>query len=420
MGEARRRPVAILICFSCAPGEGSERGVGWAWAKAASDVADVILITASSIHRPQIEAAIAELELPITVRWVDLPSWLSRLIPAKVGFGPYYCGWQAKAGFLIRRIERRQAVDVVHHVTWASDSLPSALLASRAPVRVWGPVGGTTRTAWGLYRYLTLWGKSREIVRDITNGTLRATTGTWLARHATLVVAMNKDVEAKWRSGTTPVIMESNMAMNNSELAVAAALESLPEGQQLRTALFVGRLIHWKGLLLAVQSLRYAPGWRLVVLGEGPDRKHATALAKRIGVEDRLEFRGNVPRADVLGAFRSASALLFPSFHDSAPWAVGEATSMGCPVISLDAGGPARQAGRNAHVVPIAPARTLPQRIGMCLEGLSGRGEPDDIWREDRVPGLLRDWYLGSGFESSRPGDHGCLPGDARTSSART
>ncbi len=406
-GETSRRPVAILICVSRGPGAGSERGVGWTWAKAASEVADVILIT-ESLHRPQIESAIAELELPITVRWVDTPPWFHRLIPAKVvGFGPRYCLWQAMAGRVIRRIERRQSVDVVHHVTWASDSLPSALLASRAPVRVWGPVGGATRTAWGLYRYLTPWGKTREVIRDITNGTLRATTGTWLARHATLVVALNNDVEARWRSGPTPVVVESNSAMNYSELAAAAESECLPEAQQLRTALFVGRLIHWKGLLLAVDSLRYTPGWKLVVLGEGPDHRRATALAKRIGVGDRLEFRGNVPRSDVLGAFRFADALLFPSFHDSSSWAVGEATSTGCPVVCLDAGGPALQAGLNAHVVPVAPARTLPRRIGACLEGLRGRGEPDDSWRAERIPDLLRAWYLGSGFESPRPGDHG-------------
>lgn len=405
--EVPRRPVAILICFSCGPGAGSERGVGWTWAKAASELAEVILITEPT-HRAEIEAAIAELGLRISVRWVDPPAWISRLMPARiVGFGPRYCAWQVMAGRLIRGIERRQSIDIVHHVTWASDSLPSALLASRAPIRVWGPVGGATRTAWGLYRYLTPWGKTREIFRDITNGMLRTTTGTWLARHATLVVALNKDVQARWSAGPTPVVVASNTAVDNSELAPAAVSDPLPEAQPFRTALFVGRLIHWKGLLLAVRSLQYAPGWRLVVLGDGPDKKRATELAERMGLRDRLEFRGNVPRANVLGAFRSADALLFPSFHDSSSWAVGEATSMGCPVVCLDAGGPALQAGSNAHVVTISPARTLPLRIGATLEGLCGRGEPDDIWRYDRISGLLRTWYRGSGVESAAPGENG-------------
>jgi glycosyltransferase involved in cell wall biosynthesis len=158
--------------------------------------------------------------------------------------------------------------------------------------------------------------------------------------------------------------------------------------------LFVGRLIPWKGLLLAVDSLEFAPDWRLVVLGDGPDRALAEARAARLGVGDRLEFRGLVSRDEVLRSYRRADALLFPSFHDSAPWAVGEATSLGCPVVCLDVGGPALQAGRNAHIVKIEPAGTLPQRIGARLQELPVARYPDDHLLRDRLPVILRSWYL--------------------------
>jgi hypothetical protein len=118
-----------------------------------------------------------------------------------------------------------------------------------------------------------------------------------------------------------------------------------------------------------------------------------------------------VPRAEVFDAFRCADALVFPSFHDSAPWSVAEASSLGCPVVCLDAGGGAQlQAGRNAHVVPIAPAATLPERIGACLEGLSGRGEPDHLWYKDRLPGVLRTWYEGSSSGPRPPGARSAPP----------
>lgn len=387
------RPAAILICYSCGPGAGSEFGAGWTWTKAASEVADIQLLSPSTQFRPLVESAIAELELPISVTWVDIPAWLDRLLPGKVLGMVKYCIWHAMAARVVRRIERRQRVDIAHHVTWASDSLPSALLASRAPVRVWGPVGGATRTPLGLYRYLTLRGKAGEVIRDIMNGSLRATFGTRLARHATLIVALNQDVEKRWRAVPTPVVVESNTALYESELAAAEMADDPVGDAQHRAAVFVGRLIPWKGLLLAVESLRHAPGWRLVVMGQGPDQAPATALARRIGVADRLEFRGHLPRSEVLEAFRSADALLFPSFHDASSWAVGEASSLGCPVVCLDAGGPALQAGRNAHVVPIAPVHSLPERIGARLEGLEGRGAADLVWNVDRLPVLLKVWY---------------------------
>src|SRR6202042_3233307 len=116
------------------------------------------------------------------------------------------------------------------------------------------------------------------------------------ARHATLLVALNQDVEARWRSGPTPVVVESNTALEEGELHVDDSPERAGDAGGERLALFIGRLIPWKGLLLAVESLRHAPGWRLVVLGEGPDRARAEVLAARLGVADRLEFRGLVPR----------------------------------------------------------------------------------------------------------------------------
>jgi glycosyltransferase involved in cell wall biosynthesis len=302
----------------------------------------------------------------------------------------------------LRRYERHHQVDVVHHVSWASDSLPSGMLASKAPVRIWGPVGGCTRTTRGLHRYLTPKGTAGEIVRQVMNGSLRVTIGRLVGKRATLVVALNDDVERYWRRYSTPVVVESNTALSVEELrpsapaGVPANTRPAPDADGYRMAVFAGRLIPWKGLLLAVESLQHAPGWRLVVYGEGPERDRATDLAARLGVSDRLEFRGAVPRAEVFEAFRTADALLFPSFHDSAPWAVGEAATLGCPVICLDAGGPARQAGRNAHVVPIAPEDTLAERIGKRLNGLDGRGEPDDSLLASRLPSILDAWYRAS------------------------
>jgi glycosyltransferase involved in cell wall biosynthesis len=382
----------ILLCAVCHPDLGSESGVGWTWAKAAAQIADVVLITPTTASRPRIEDEIARLDLPIEVRWVDLPPWALGSA-GKLSTGLIYMLWQALAAREVRRCERQARVDVVHHLTFASDSLPSALLASQAPVRVWGPVGGATRTSLGLYRYLTPRGVISEIGRDLMNGTLRATAGSRLARHATLAVALNHDVASRWHGVSTATVIESNTALEIGELDGIHASQPGREPRSGGVALFVGRLIPWKGLLLAVESLAHAPDWKLVVFGEGPDRERAIALADRIGVRDRLEFRGQVPRDQVLEAFLSADALLFPSFHDSASWAVGEAASLGCPVVCLDAGGSRLQAGANAHAVPVQPTTTLPLRLGERLEHLHTRGQPDDHLLANRIPALLKTWY---------------------------
>jgi glycosyltransferase involved in cell wall biosynthesis len=402
----RHRPKAIHLAYCCGPGEGSESGTGWNWAKLASEGADITLI-ASPNYRENIDKAIAELELPITVHYVTGTSWADSVLSGKVQEGVAHLVWQTRAARLVRQIERQERIDVAHHVSFSSSSLPTALLASRAPVRVWGPVGGATRTPFRLYRYLTVRGMLGEVLRDVVNGTLRATSGTLVARHATLIIALNQDDERRFRRGPTPIVVETTPGVLESALAFGPRepTNTEPTGTDtpsphegpapFRVALFVARLLPWKGLLLSIRSLQYAPSWKLVVLGEGPDRPAAEKLAASLGVSDRIEFRGRVPRTEVLGAFRSADALLFPSFHDTAGWVAGEASAMGCPVVCLDAGGPALQAGHNACVVPMMPAATLPRRLGERLEGLGPRGEPDYRLLADRIPPLLREWYAG-------------------------
>jgi glycosyltransferase involved in cell wall biosynthesis len=393
--EESRREV-IIISYCCAPSQGSEAGAGWSWAKAASKVAHVTLITCPDEWRHDIEQEIAEENLAITPYWVNTPRWLRAVALGKISRTIEYCAWQAWASIAVRRLESDLPVDAVHHVTFASDSLPSALLASKAPVRVWGPVGGAGRSTVGLYRYLTLRGIVFEMVRGVSNRILRATSGRSVARHATLVAALNNDVRDYWRRVPTPVVVQSNTALDRSEISQARVIGASEDASSQRTALFVGRLIPLKGLRLAVRSLEHAPNWKLVVLGEGPDRKPATKLAERLGVADRIEFRGQVPRAEVLQALREADGLLFPSFHDSSGWAAGEASAQGCPVVCLDTGGPSLQAGRNAHVVPMSPERSLPRRIGHALQNLPHDSTPDDHLLADRIPALLETWYTGS------------------------
>jgi len=94
-----------------------------------------------------------------------------------------------------------------------------------------------------------------EVIRNVMNGFCRRLFGTRAATHATLIVALNRDVEVRWGQGRRPVVVESNTALETAELTAGDDIGE-SEFAHERTALFVGRLIPWKGLLLAVESLR--------------------------------------------------------------------------------------------------------------------------------------------------------------------
>lgn len=107
-------------------------------------------------------------------------------------------------------------------------------------------------------------------------------------------------------------------------------------------AAFVGVLRQDKGvgtLLRALALIREeAPTLRLVVAGDGPLRPSLEALARRLGLEGRVEFLGWVEDVDSL--LRRADMLVVPSDPgvETLSMAALEAMAAGLPVIATDVG----------------------------------------------------------------------------------
>lgn len=99
--------------------------------------------------------------------------------------------------------------------------------------------------------------------------------------------------------------------------------------------LFVGRLIYYKGLQIALEALRDVPG-TLLVIGTGPLEAEMKAKARELGVADRVVWYGHASADELIGAYRAATALWFPSIARSEGFGLVqvEAMATGCPVIN--------------------------------------------------------------------------------------
>ena len=111
-------------------------------------------------------------------------------------------------------------------------------------------------------------------------------------------------------------------------------------------ALFVGRLVHWKGVHLAIQALALAhvqnPEISLTILGSGPFAGRLERLVARLNLGEAVHFIRRVPTLDdVYALYREHHVFLFPSLHESGGMAVLEAMAAGLPALALDLGGPA-------------------------------------------------------------------------------
>jgi glycosyltransferase involved in cell wall biosynthesis len=102
---------------------------------------------------------------------------------------------------------------------------------------------------------------------------------------------------------------------------------------EARVILAVSRLTAQKGLDTAVRALALLPAdCVLVVLGEGPERSALEALARALGVDDRLFLLGRVP--DVAAWLRRASVFVHPARWEGFGLAVLEAMLAGLPVVA--------------------------------------------------------------------------------------
>lgn len=97
-------------------------------------------------------------------------------------------------------------------------------------------------------------------------------------------------------------------------------------------ALVISELVPYKRVDLAVEAFNQL-GKRLIVIGDGSERKKLEAIAK-----PNIEFKGRQPFATLKSHLESASAFIFPGIEDFGITLV-EAQAAGCPVIAFRAGG---------------------------------------------------------------------------------
>jgi rhamnosyl/mannosyltransferase len=99
-------------------------------------------------------------------------------------------------------------------------------------------------------------------------------------------------------------------------------------------------LIYYKGLHVALKALRDVPG-KLVVIGTGPLEAELKAQAKDLGVAERVVWFGHAAQDELIGAYRAATALWFPSVARSEGFGLVQVEAMagGCPVVNTEISG---------------------------------------------------------------------------------
>ena len=244
-------------------------------------------------------------------------SFLYRLMPLPFVLAGMIAIW---------RLCRRRPYDVIH-VHWP---LPLALFGWAAQRARPTPLVTT------FYGVELRWVKSslRFLKRFIA----------WSAGRSDRVVAISSYTAAELRELTdVPVEVIPYTAALPPAAGSPSARRDGP-----RTVLFVGRLVERKGvahLIEALTRLRSPSPVRLVIVGDGAERPRLEALAQRLGVTDRVVFRGKISDVELQRAYQAADVFVLPSTLDARGDTEGlgvvllEAMNYAVPVIASRVGG---------------------------------------------------------------------------------
>lgn len=341
----------LLSAYCCSPASGSEQAVGWHWARCIANLGHQVVVLTRAINRNDIHAACPN-DSNSNPRFVfhDLPPLVQRLYKLPLGNYVYYLLWQYTAARKAVRLHQLERFDRVHHLTWVSFRFPSFMGRLGIPFTL-GPVAGGEDTPKHLRRGLGWRGRLWDSMRRLTNVLFSLTPqfrSTFAA--ATEICATTPEtlrtIPPRYRHkgrvqqavGISPE--DANLPPLPKQLSLA-----LHRPRPALNLLFVGRLLPWKGLHLALHALAKLPSHssdiHLTLVGSGYDCPRLVRLAARLGVTHSISWISWTPRDKLLRMYSEHDLFLFPSLHDSGGLAVLEAMTFGLPVLCLDLGGPA-------------------------------------------------------------------------------
>jgi type III pantothenate kinase len=175
---------------------------------------------------------------------------------------------------------------------------------------------------------------------------------------------------------------------------------SVPRTDGLARLLVVGRLVERKGIGNAIEALAQVPGAELVVVG-GPDRadldrdpeaRRLLAVAREMGVADRVHLLGRVSRDDLPAVIRSADAVVAVPWYEPFGIVPLEAMACGVPVVAAAVGGMIDTVVDGVTGVH-APPRD-PDRLAEILRKVLADAPARDAWGRAGVQRARRlyDW----------------------------
>ncbi|NEO85870.1 MAG: glycosyltransferase [Spirulina sp. SIO3F2] len=334
----------LLSAFACEPGLGSEEDVGWHTAVQAARRHEVWVLTRSYCQQT-IAPYLAQHPIPnLHFVYFEPFGWTEDWKGRQGFLTLHYYLWQIWAYFVARQLHHQIQFDAAHHVTYCRYWNPSFIAFLPIPF-LFGPVGGGESAPPAFQATFSQRGRIYEGVRDLARSLgqldpfLRLT-----LRRAKVAIGTTPETAARLKQlGARDVRVAQSLGLSSAEIEALTQNPS-PAAHPLRF-LTVGRLLHWKGIHLAIRAfaqagLAQSEYW---IIGQGVERDRLEALVQALHLTSQVRFLGVLPRTAVMETMGKCHVLIHPSLHESGGFVCAEMMAAGRPVICFNLGGPAVQ-----------------------------------------------------------------------------
>ena len=172
-------------------------------------------------------------------------------------------------------------------------------------------------------------------------------------------IVLGEELAQAYRGGAPVLVTGFSLVRADDLVRADAALAKRWDGRI--ELLSVGRLDPEKNPLLLAELMRLITaaedgGWRLTIIGDGPERPAVEQRVRELGLEQAVDVAGAVPNGPALwDRYRRSHAFVHVSLTEGLPQVLFEAQAAGLPIVATAVGGVPSALGHGSSGLLVPP-----------------------------------------------------------------
>jgi len=172
--------------------------------------------------------------------------------------------------------------------------------------------------------------------------------------------------------------------------------------------LFVGNLQEVKGINVLIEAFAKIspdfPDFRLILIGDGPEKENLKSQISNLKIEDKMEFRGQLSLEETRNIMKKCYCLVLPSRSEGLGRVLIEAMALGKSVIGSNVGGipDLVQDGQNGFLFEVGNIEQLAEKLKTLLSNKTLALEMGKRGREFVQDKFSNEKYISNYFQMIR------------------